>query len=99
MDKDETPKIRNTPVPATGYGLSAYYVPDRVEIGALCRTKLRRWETIAVFAIEAVLASGITVSATFRTPHVTLSHPDLDELINRLNFTPHVTEKNLYHDQ
>ncbi len=124
----KSPKLRQTPIPTTGYlivrgfnpdeaavreaaevfrekypawstyGLSAFYAQDDDAVAVICRTKLVRWNIVQVFAIEDILASGLTIYPTFRTPHVTLTHSDFAELVSRLNHCRHQTINNPYYD-
>lgn len=64
------------------YGVSAFLARDDAEIDALCETKLRRWATCVVFPRAALVDAGIDVVPTFRTPHVTLAHAQLAELVD-----------------
>ena len=54
------------------YGVSAFLARDDAEVDALCGTRLVRFETVVVFHRDALVAVGIEVVPTFRTPHVTL---------------------------
>lgn len=80
------------------YGVSGFYARSAQEIGVLCQTKLDRWEVVHSFTIEDVIAAGLIVAPTFRTPHVTIAHSDLDQLLTRLNRCPHETIQNRYHE-
>ena len=81
------------------YGLSAYYAPTSDEIDALCGEQLRPWADIAVFHIDDLYKVGLRVSPTFRTPHVTITHPDLDQLMELLRTALHTTRQNPYHEE
>ena len=79
------------------YGISAFYAGADDEIDALCQSRLIRFETVVVFHRADVEAAGVDIVATFRTPHVTLCHVDLDSLIERLTNCPHQVLTNPYH--
>lgn len=80
------------------YGVSAFLAADDPEIDALLQTKLRQWSTAVVFTRAALDAAGVDVIPTFRTPHVTLAHDDLPELIRRLSSCQHRVVVNPYHE-
>lgn len=80
------------------YGISAFLAANDGEVEALCGSRLERFETIVVFGIEDLLAIGLEVVPTFRTPHATLAHSDLDELVRRLIACPHTDRPNPYHE-
>ena len=44
-------------------------------------------------------ASGLLVVPTFRTPHVTIAHDELEELVRRLLGCGHVDLVNPYHER
>jgi len=79
------------------YGLSGYYAVTTQDIDALCGDKMQRWERVAIFRIEDLRASGLGLHPTFRTPHITITHPDLDQLIDLLDHTDHKVVPNPYH--
>ena len=75
---------------------------DRVEAVFEARTAsalLVRLDVV-VSAEDASLleAAGIEVVPTFRTPHVTLAHAELDELLQRLSDCEHNILENPYHE-
>lgn len=80
------------------YGVSAFLATGDMEVDTLCATRLVRFESVVVFARERLVASGIEVVPTFRTPHVTLAHEDLDELVGRLQTCEREVLVNPYHD-
>jgi len=122
------PKLRSTPIPATGYlivrgeetdtdqlrqsahrflerypgwhlfGVSGFYAPSEAAVAAICAEKLPMWEFITVYRVEDLLASGLDIEATGRTPHVTMLHADLDELVERLTHSVHERRQNPYHE-
>ena len=53
--------------------------------------------TPKTFRRLAIQAAGIEVP-TFRTPHVTLAHAELDELLERLSDCEHDILHNPYHE-
>ena len=79
------------------YGISAYFATDDEEIAVLCETRLERFETVAVFLLSALSAVGIEVVPTFRRPHVTLAHADLDVLVTGLCSCEYRILDNRYH--
>jgi hypothetical protein len=42
--------------------------------------------------------SGVDIVPTFRTPHVTIAHADLGELVRRLLGCEHEVVENPYHE-
>ena len=71
---------------------------DDAEVDALCETRLRQWAIAVVFERSALEANGIDVVPTFRTPHVTLAHAELEELVERLTSCEHRVVVNPYHE-
>jgi hypothetical protein len=80
------------------YGVSAFLANDDAEVDALCETRLRQWAIAVVFERSALEANGIDVVPTFRTPHVTLAHAELEELVERLMSCEHRVVVNPYHE-
>ncbi|MDP4014744.1 MAG: hypothetical protein U0990_11035 [Candidatus Nanopelagicales bacterium] len=58
--------------------------------------RLLAWHWVAIYAIEDFLGAGLNVSPTFRTPHVTVPHCALDQLMTLLDLTPHNVAENPY---
>lgn len=79
------------------YGVSAFYAASEDEIGALCQTRLVRFAVVVVFSRSDLEAAGVDIVPTFRTPHVTLCHFELDELVERLIGCEHTERENPYH--
>lgn len=79
------------------FGISAFYAASEEEIDAICQTRLVRFAVIVVFERAALESAGIEVVPTFRTPHVTLCHVGLDQLIQRLTACDHADRLNPYH--
>lgn len=79
------------------YGISAYFAADDEEIDVLCKTRLERFGTVAVFYVSALNAAGMEVVPTFRRPHATLAHADLDVLVDGLRSCEHRILNNRYH--
>lgn len=79
------------------FGISAFYAASEDEVDALCQARLVRFDTVVVFDRRDLEAVGVEIVATFRTPHVTLCHRDLDELVDRLLRCRHVVRANPYH--
>lgn len=80
------------------YGISASHATDAAEVDVLCQTKLIRFKTVVVFRLADVEALGIAVVGTFRTPHVTLAHADLEELVRLLQSCPNEALSNPYNE-
>jgi hypothetical protein len=71
------------------YGVSAFAAADDAEVDALCETRLGRFETVAIFRRSDLVARGIEIVPTFRRPHVTLAHTNLEALVNELRSCDH----------
>lgn len=71
------------------YGVSGFLAADDDEVDVLCETRLERFADIVVFRRADLIAEGIEVVPTFRRPHVTLAHADLDSLVNGLRSCEH----------
>ncbi len=71
------------------YGISAFHASSEDEIEAICQTRLVRFAVVVVFTHADLETVGIEVVPTFHTPHVTLCHADLDQLIERLVHCEH----------
>lgn len=80
------------------YGVSAFVARNAAEVDALCEARLVAWPSVLVFRREALEESGVELVATFRTPHATLAHVDLDELLRRLSQCEHKVVLNPYHE-
>jgi hypothetical protein len=80
------------------YGVSALAAADITEVDALCETRLERFPAVAVFRREDLEGAGIAVVPTFRRPHVTLAHADLDALTSGLRSCEHRIVVNRFHD-
>lgn len=80
------------------FGLSGYYAEDADGANVLLETKLARWRVVQVFKVEDLLASGLGLHATFRTPHVTITHRDVAGLLHRLTVCPHTVVVNRYNE-
>lgn len=79
------------------YGVSAFYASSSDEVDALCGSRLMRFDQVAVFRRHDLERAGVEIVPTFRTPHVTLCHPVLAELVDRLLNCAHTTRANPYH--
>ncbi|MDH4077786.1 MAG: hypothetical protein OEW29_17795 [Acidimicrobiia bacterium] len=79
------------------YGVSAFYAASEDEIDALCQARLVRFQSIAVFRRTDLEAAGVEIVPTFRTPHVTLCHHVLEELVARLQRCEHTQRVNPYY--
>jgi hypothetical protein len=79
------------------FGVSAFLAVDEGEVDALCEVRLVQFATVAIFRRGDLEHAGVDVVPTFRTPHVTLCHPVLEELVRRLVACDHVLRTNPYH--
>jgi hypothetical protein len=79
------------------FGISAFYAASDEEIDAICQTRLIRFPLVVLFRRVDLELAGIQVVPTFRTPHVTLCHERLDELVERLIRCEHSERPNPYH--
>lgn len=80
------------------YGISAFLAIDETEILALCESRLERFPAVLVYRRDDLERLGIEVVPTFRTPHVTLAHPDLESLIRVLSICEHLEITNPHFD-
>ena len=80
------------------YGVSGFVARDAAEVDALCQTRLIAWGRVAVFRRAVLEDSGIEVVPTFRTPHVTLAHAELGQLLGKLSQCEHEIVDNPYHE-
>lgn len=80
------------------YGISAFLASSDDEIDILCQTKLVRFPTVVVFRRADLEAAGVEIVGTFRTPHVTLAHRELDSFVSALVRCPHRVVANAYHE-
>jgi hypothetical protein len=79
------------------YGISGFYAASDEEIDAICQTRLIRFATVVVFARVELEKAGVEIVPTFRTPHVTLCHAELHQLVERLIGCEHTDRRNPYH--
>ena len=79
------------------YGVPAFHAASDEEIDALCQARLDGFETVLVSRRGDLEAVGIEIVPTFRTPHVTLCHHTLEELVTRLHACGHARRANPYH--
>lgn len=79
------------------FGVSGFLAEDNDEVDVLCETRLERFADIVVFRRADLIAVGIEVWPTFRRPHVTLAHVDLDALVNGLRSCEHRDLTNPHH--
>ena len=79
------------------YGISAFYAANDAEIDALCEDRLVRFDRVLVFNRVDLERAGVEIVPTFRTPHVTLCHAKLDQLVQRLTTCGHREITNPYH--
>lgn len=80
------------------YGVSAFLAIDDDRAEVLCEARVARFETVVVFRLIDLVTAGIEVVPTFRRPHVTLAHTDLDALANGLLSCDHRTLTNPHFD-
>lgn len=80
------------------YGVSGFFAVDDGEVDALCETRLVLFETVVVFSRSDLGAAGIEVVPTFRRPHVTLAHVELDALVSGLQSCEHRQMVNRHFD-
>lgn len=78
------------------FGISAFHASSDDEIDAVCQTRLIRFPTVVIFRRKDLELEGIEIVPTFRTPHVTLCHDRLTDLIDRLIRCRHTTLANKY---
>lgn len=78
------------------YGISAFQATNEAEIDAICQTRLVRFTTVVVFRRADLQRAGVQIVPTFRRPHVTLCHEQLDELVTRLTRCEHRVLRNPY---
>lgn len=64
----------------------------------MCESRLAAWPRVAVFRRSALEASGVEVVATFRTPHVTIAHTEIGELVRSILECEHEVRDNPYHE-
>ena len=84
--------------PAWGrFGLSAYYAEDEAAVDDLASDLLERFEELLVYPLAGLVAVGVEVVATFRTPHVTIAFTDLDQGLQLLDEAAHEVLPNPYH--
>lgn len=80
------------------YGVSGFLAADGDEVDVLCETRLERFAIVLVFRRADLLVTGIEVVPTFRRPHVTLAHPDVDALVSGLRSCKRVEILNPHHE-
>lgn len=71
------------------YGVSGFLAVDDQEIEVLCETRLERFAEVVVLPRTALLDASIEIVPTFRRPHVTLAHPEIDALVDGLRSCEH----------
>ena len=94
---DDASRFRARFVDWGRFGISAFYASSDDEVDALCQTRLVRFPLVAVFRRSDLEAAGVQVVPTFRTPHVTICHEKLDQLVQRLVHCEHSVRPNPYH--
>jgi hypothetical protein len=63
------------------FGVSGFLAASEAEITQLFETRLDRYATVIVYRRADLEALGVEVVATFRVPHVTIAHRELDALV------------------
>jgi len=63
------------------FGVSALVASDEAEVLALRESRLERFPLVVVYRRPDLELAGLEVVPTFRTPHVTLAHQDLEALV------------------
>ena len=66
------------------YGVSVFAEVGGLTWEDIASTKLRRAEWVVLFTARALLANGLELWDTGRSPHYDIVHGDLDELIGRI---------------
>ena len=66
------------------FGVSALVATNDTEVLALCESRLERFPLVVVYRRPDLETAGLEVVPTFRTPHVTLAHQDLEALVTVL---------------
>jgi hypothetical protein len=66
------------------FGVSALVATDEAEVLALCESRLERFPLVVVYRRPDLEVAGLEVVPTFRTPHVTLAHQDIEALVTVL---------------
>lgn len=79
------------------FGLSAYFAEDDDAIADLAADQLERFPGLRIYRAGDLVAAGIEVVPTFRSPHVTLAFTDLDAGLRALHTVEHETRTNPYH--
>ncbi len=79
------------------FGLSAYFAEDDDAIADLAADQLERFPVLRIYRVGDLVAAGIEVVPTFRSPHVTLAFTDLDTGLSALQIVEHETRANPYH--
>ncbi|HWD51245.1 MAG TPA: hypothetical protein VG412_02505 [Acidimicrobiales bacterium] len=79
------------------YGISAFLAADESEVDVLCETRLEAFTEVVVFTRSDLEGSGVEVVATFRRPHVTLAHVELNALVNGILTCEHRVLRNPHH--
>jgi hypothetical protein len=80
------------------FGVSAFLAADDVEVAALCETRLERFATVVVYRRDDLEARGVEIVPTFRTPHATLAHSDLEALVSVLLTCEHRVLSNPHYE-
>ena len=66
------------------FGVSALVATNDAEVLTLCESRLERFPLVVVYRRLDLETAGLEVVPTFRTPHVTLAHQDLEALVTVL---------------
>jgi hypothetical protein len=81
------------------YGVSAFLAADDNEVDVLCETRLEGFPEIVIFTRTDLEAAGVEVVPTFRHPHVTLAHVELESLVHGLLTCEHRVLRNPHHEE
>lgn len=81
------------------FGVSGFLAKDVDEVAVIGETRLERFPQLRVYERRALIAIGLEVAPTFRRPHVTIAHVDLDALVAGLAACDHVVVTNIPKDE
>lgn len=80
-----------------GYGVSGFYAVTEEGIDDLARDLLQRFRLLRIYDPGRLVAAGLELLPTFRTPHVTLGFTDLDHGLAVLAAAVKERRPNPYH--
>ena len=71
---------------------------DQGAIDEICaRRNFERFSRVVIYRLDDLQLYGLDIFPTFRTPHVTIAHANLDALIVGLSVCRHEVRVNKYH--